>query len=104
MLPVTITTPPNPGPEVSCANCEACCCRLQVILIGERGIPDHLVEVDRWGGRSMARLEDGWCIALDRGTMKCRIYETRPKVCRDFAVGDYECLAERGVGTGDGQR
>jgi Fe-S-cluster containining protein len=43
----------------------------------------------------MARLEDGWCAALDRKTMLCTIYERRPAICRDFELGGYDCLAER---------
>ncbi len=43
----------------------------------------------------MARLDDGWCSALDRNTMMCLIYERRPLVCREFEMGGYECIAER---------
>ena len=81
--------------EVTCASCEACCCRLEVFLITDTGVPDNFVETDRWGGRRMARLDDGWCAALDRNTMRCTIYEQRPKICRDLQAGEYECIAER---------
>ena len=84
-----------PDDEVNCANCEACCCRLEVLLITDTGVPENYIEVDKRGGRSMARLEDGWCAALDRNTMQCLIYELRPWICRDFQVGSYECLTER---------
>ena len=63
--------------------------------MGEDDVPLELTEVDRWGGRIMARLEDGWCAALDRDTMLCGIYERRPAVCREFRVGGSECIAER---------
>jgi Fe-S-cluster containining protein len=43
----------------------------------------------------MARLDDGWCAALDRDTMLCRIYERRPGVCRDYEMGGGDCLIER---------
>ena len=43
----------------------------------------------------MLRLEDGWCAALDRDTMLCTIYEKRPLICREFAMGSDECKAER---------
>jgi len=65
------------------------------MLITDTGVPDHLVETDQWGGRTMARLEDGWCAALDRNTMLCTIYQKRPWICREFEMGSYECLAER---------
>ncbi|MEP7182412.1 MAG: YkgJ family cysteine cluster protein [Betaproteobacteria bacterium] len=81
--------------EVSCATCEACCCRLEVLLMGDDDVPPELSVEDRWGGWVMRRLDDGWCAALDRATMRCTIYERRPGVCRDYPVGDSECLGER---------
>jgi Fe-S-cluster containining protein len=92
---MTIDTPPFPEPEATCANCRACCCRLEVLLITDTGVPDHFIELDQWGGQTMARLEDGWCAALNRQSMKCSIYENRPWVCREFEMGEHECLTER---------
>ena len=43
----------------------------------------------------MARLDDGWCAALDRETLMCTIYEHRPVICRDFEMAEHECLTER---------
>ncbi len=83
------------GPPVSCATCEACCCRLEVMLIGDNGVPATLTAQDSWGGWVMRRLADGWCAALSRSTLRCTIYEQRPGICRDFPVGESECLAER---------
>lgn len=80
---------------ISCANCEACCCRLEVLLMGEDDIPLELTTQDRWGGWVMRRLDDGWCAALDRSTFRCTIYERRPIVCRDYETGDFDCLVER---------
>ena len=84
-----------PDTAVSCANCAACCCRLEVMLITDTGVPREYIAVDRWGGESMARLADGWCAALDRNTLLCTIYDRRPWVCREFEMGAYECLVER---------
>ena len=81
--------------DVSCANCEACCCRLEVMLITDTGVPEQYIEIDERGGSRMARLEDGWCSALDRNNMTCLIYEKRPWVCREFEMGSDECVAER---------
>jgi len=81
--------------EVSCGNCEAYCCRLEVLLITDTGVPNKFIEIDDWGGSRMARLDDGWCSALDRNTMSCTIYEKRPKICRDLEMGGYECISER---------
>lgn len=92
---MTIEPPPLPDAEVTCSNCRACCCWLEVMLITDTGVPEHFIEVDEWGCWHMARLEDGWCAALNRDNMKCSIYENRPWVCREFEMGDYACLIER---------
>jgi len=93
---IEVTTLPDT--EVSCAACDASCCRLEVMLITDTGVPDNYIEVDKWGGMTMARLDDGWCSALDRNTMLCMIYEKRPKICRDFEMGGCECISERDLG------
>jgi len=85
----------SPDAEATCATCRACCCRLEVMLITETGVPERYIDIDKWGGSVMARLEDGWCAALDRNTMMCTIYEQRPLICREFEEGEYECIAER---------
>ncbi len=85
----------KPAAAVTCASCKACCCRLEVILMGDDDVPPEFIETDRWGGQVMARLNDGWCAALQRDTMLCGIYEQRPGVCRDYAVGDSDCITER---------
>ena len=92
---MTIEATTLPYTEVTCVNCEACCCRLEVILITDTGVPHNFIEIDKWGGWNMARLEDGWCSALDRNTMMCMIYEKRPWICREFEMGEYECISER---------
>jgi Fe-S-cluster containining protein len=81
--------------EISCANCKACCCKLEVMLMGEDDIPEQHTIQDAWGGWIMRRLADGWCSALDRATMRCTIYELRPQICRDFAMGEHDCLVQR---------
>ncbi len=65
------------------------------MLITDTGVPDRFVAVDKWGGSTMLRLDDGWCAALDRDTMLCTIYEKRPLICREFRMGSDECKAER---------
>ncbi len=85
----------EPTPVVACSNCAACCCQLEVMLLTDTGVPERYIDTDEWGGEVMARLEDGWCIALDRDTMRCTIYENRPWVCRIFEEGSPECLEER---------
>jgi hypothetical protein len=91
-----ITTTASDGDNsISCFECQACCCQLEVILISETGVPARHIETATWGGQVMARLDDGLCSALDRETFLCTIYELRPWVCREFEMGSYECITER---------
>jgi uncharacterized protein len=92
---MSTTNDDDERPAISCASCEACCCRLEVMLMGEDDVPAELTLEDPWGGWVMRRLEDGWCAALDRKTLRCTIYERRPTICRDFETGESECLHER---------
>ncbi|MEO6976654.1 MAG: YkgJ family cysteine cluster protein [Gallionella sp.] len=86
----------NNSPVVSCSNCAACCCRLEVMLMGDdENVPAEFTIQDQWDGWVMRRLDDGWCAALDRDTMKCTIYEHRPTICRDYQVGESDCLDQR---------
>ena len=83
------------GPVITCSNCDACCCRLEVMVLTDTGVPDQFISVDDWGSETMLRLDDGWCAALDRDTLMCSIYENRPLICREFEMGSYECITER---------
>jgi Fe-S-cluster containining protein len=67
------------------------------MLMGDDDAPRRLTKMDDWGGEVMRRLDDGWCAALDRGTMLCTIYERRPGICRDYEMGDSDCLVERSL-------
>jgi uncharacterized protein len=84
-----------PPAAIHCSNCEAVCCRLTVVVMPGDNVPDHLVEHSENGPDVMARAEDGWCVALDRGTMRCGIYQTRPDVCRRFVMAGPYCAAVR---------
>lgn len=63
--------------------------------MAEDDVPPGLTQTDPWGGQVMARLDDGWCAALQRDTLLCGIYARRPAICRDFQVGGFDCIAER---------
>jgi len=65
------------------------------MLITDTGVPEHYIDTDPWGGRVMARLDDGWCAALNRDTLMCKIYDNRPLLCREFEMGGDECVMER---------
>lgn len=48
------------------------------MLITERGVPERFNETDVWGGRTMARLDDGWCAAQNRDTLMCDLRAAAP--------------------------
>jgi Fe-S-cluster containining protein len=81
--------------DISCSTCQARCCRLEVMILTDTGVPDKHISVDKWGAETMLRLDDGWCSAVDRDTFMCSIYEHRPLICREFEMGSYECVEER---------
>ena len=82
-------------PRISCADCEAVCCRLTVVLADSDQVAAHMTTHSENGIRVMAHGEDGWCVALDRVNRNCGIYATRPAVCRRFAMGGGYCRFER---------
>ena len=77
---------------VHCDNCDAVCCRLTVVLMPDDNVAEHFTELTPAGLRVMARDEEGWCVALDGSRMCCSIYESRPAVCRSFAMAGPYCL------------
>jgi Fe-S-cluster containining protein len=83
--------------QITCSTCKALCCRLEVRLIDEADekIPVELTEIVESLYYVMKREDDGWCVALDRKTMLCSIYDMRPLICREYQVGDYDCVSER---------
>ena len=76
----------------ACERCDAVCCRLTVVVQPEDNIPAHLTTHTAAGLEVMARDEEGWCVAVDGAHMRCSIYETRPQVCRRFAMSGPYCL------------
>ena len=84
-----------PDPTVSCSRCPASCCKLEVMLISDTGVPQQHISTDQWGAETMKRLDDGWCSALDRDSMLCTIYDRRPWICREFEMGSYDCVSQR---------
>lgn len=82
---------------VTCANCQACCCQLEVRIVSDTGVPIQYIDYDKWGSEVMKRGDDGWCQALDRNTLMCTIYENRPLTCREFEMASDECITEREI-------
>jgi Fe-S-cluster containining protein len=82
-------------PTIHCSRCEAVCCRQTVYVMSDDPVPLHLLDQDENGMDVMRRLDDGWCTALDRESMRCSIYALRPQVCRDFEMGSADCREVR---------
>jgi Fe-S-cluster containining protein len=59
--------------------------------VGDCDVPEHLI-VEHSGVRCLDQHGDGACVALDRATRLCTIYEKRPAVCRSFNRGESACL------------
>ena len=78
--------------HVHCSRCDALCCRLTVTVFPEDAVPAYLTSRDARGVLIMARDADGWCVALDGARMNCGIYDTRPAICRKFAMAGPYCL------------
>jgi len=68
---------------------------MEVMIIGDTGMPDRFIAADARGGQSMRRLEDGWCEALDRNTFLCTQYAHRPLICEQFEMGGSDCKRTR---------
>lgn len=78
-----------------CRTCGACCKGLLVTLeiVGDEVVPPWMTRDDRFFGPVM-RERNGRCIALSGEIgkqVRCRIYENRPQVCKDFAPGCSYC-------------
>ena len=70
---------------------------MPVLVIGDPDVPERFTEEDESGMTFMAQGEDGWCVALDRNTLRCTIYEIRPQICRDFDMGGIDCQEIRAL-------
>lgn len=81
--------------EVRCDDCDAVCCRLTVVLFEDDDVAHYLTTVNEAGLRVMARDAEGWCVAIDGARMRCSIYESRPAICRKFAMGGPYCRSVR---------
>ncbi len=81
--------------DIHCDACDAVCCRLTVVVMPEDDVAEHFTTRTASGLRVMARDEEGWCVALDGARMCCSIYESRPEVCRRFAMGGPYCVEVR---------
>jgi Fe-S-cluster containining protein len=84
-----------PTETLTCSTCQACCCQLPVRVLPGDDPPEHFLDEDEDGYLIMGKHDDGWCLALDRDTMRCTIYARRPFVCGEFAEGGSDCADVR---------
>jgi len=95
-----MTSVPDPyaesiDPSISCGDCEAVCCRFTVVLMPEDHVPEWLIDRESHQVETLAKDASGWCAAIDHDTWRCTIYESRPVICRKFAMGGPGCRYER---------
>lgn len=82
-------------PSVTCSDCQAVCCRLTVVVFPSDHIPEWLIHRDEFGTTTLMKNEGGWCAAVDPKTSRCMIYEQRPEICRNYAMGSPGCRDAR---------
>lgn len=61
------------------------------------GLPEELVrEIDeRFAGLNRGEEPQGRCLWFDPAARRCRHYEWRPQICRDYELGGRACLERR---------
>lgn len=98
-------------PPGSCDGCGLCCQGIgsPVLLYATRpgwrenhpfrppGLPAELVaEIDeQFAGLTRGQEPQERCLWFDPATLRCRHYEFRPQVCRDYELGGRACLERR---------
>lgn len=89
-------------PLPPCQSCNGACCSLPVEIDGDEvaDFPDAVCVPEQCGNRvvdtwMLPRKADGRCVYLDVNN-RCRIYERRPRVCREFnCLCGYKLTAQR---------
>lgn len=81
---------------LDCQSCGACCRGWDVDVERADSVSKILTKEGVYG--PLMRVRKGSCIAL-KGTIgscvSCQIYDSRPRVCRDFNPGEADCLFAR---------
>lgn len=108
----TVPMVATPNTPVSCENCGACCMHMGYppfvgMYVGQhekmsdpdwlrlkRQHPDLATQARQGAidGRGNAELP---CLWLNTETKRCDHYDLRPAVCREFEIGDPDCIAHR---------
>ncbi len=89
--------------EAECARCGACCREgFHMVLVGkaEPMAKKHLDLLEQDGAGYRVPRPDGRCVVLagdgsEGVPYRCKVYDSRPKSCRNFAVQSDACLTAR---------
>ena len=85
--------------ELDCLECAACCREaFDAVEVSARDPvrklhPELVVKID--GRYQIQRTQSNRCAALAETDWTCRIYEQRPRCCRDFERGGPNCVFAR---------
>jgi Fe-S-cluster containining protein len=63
--------------------CKAACCKLSFAL-SRQDIEEGFVKWDLGHPYMIAKVRDGYCVHIEKGTYRCKIWENRPVPCRGF--------------------
>jgi len=87
--------------QFTCDGCGACCCVYPVIVSEADAVLEPRIAVegkraphDRSSIRLNAIEVPAACCFLDK-QQRCDIYDTRPRICREFAAGGQQCQEAR---------
>ena len=85
----------------ACKGCGECCTGFTVCVEHAEAehIPLRLLDLSEGSPFMRQRKSDYSCMALNRKTMTCTIYDIRPRVCRTFERGGMQCRRVLGVET-----
>jgi len=77
--------------------CKKCghCCRNLVVELSRKDllrIPYSYVTKDEEFGLVMAQDSRGYCKALDKKKMICKLHKIKPDICSEFEAGEGQCL------------
>lgn len=94
-----LDAPDKYSPEVQrtadCENrwpiCKGVCCKLWFPL-SVQDLDERIVKWNYSRPYGIAQREDGYCVHMDRSSLKCTIYENRPLICRT-----YDCREDKRI-------
>lgn len=77
-------------------NCGECCCvqplNTQLVNANKDKFAVEPIKIDSNYFVTVVHTQDNKCIFLDRGNMKCNIYEQRPQICKEFGPSSKQIM------------